>query len=193
MSHIRPVTDHDLAAICELYNHYVRNTVITFVEEELDLDWWRDQRDTIAALGWPFLIAESDRGELLGFAYAAPWRARAAYRRTAEHSIYLHPEATGRGVGRALLAALIRQAREAGIHQLIAMVCDQDTQASQALHRAMGFRHAGHTTAVGYKHQRELGVLILQRDARQPLAEPAHAPGAPTPGAHSTATDAVPG
>ena len=160
---IRPVRIDDLSQIVEIYNYYVRNSVVTFDIEPLTLADWRDKHDYIAGLNMPFLVAISPRGELLGFAYVAPWRQKAAYRRTVENSIYLRPAATGKRVGTRLLEALIAECKERGIKEIVAVISDKGAEPSIKLHEAFGFKSQGHLGKVGFKFGRWLGVVLLQK------------------------------
>src|SRR5690606_18702400 len=98
-----------------------------------------------------------------GFAYAGPYHTRSAYRFTCEDSVYVEPAAQRRGLGRALLSAVIDGAARSGQRQMVALVGDAENAGSIALHRALGFRHAGVLTAVGLKHGRWLDVVFMQR------------------------------
>jgi L-amino acid N-acyltransferase YncA len=160
---IRPATAEDAAAIAAIYAHYVEHSVATFDLESPDAAWWTAKLADLDAAGRPFLVAEAD-GELLGFAYLAPWRVKPAYRQTVEDTIYLAPGRTGRGTGRALLGALLEQARAAGVRQVIAVVTDSGDQSSVRLHGAFGFVEVGRLRAVGFKHGRWLDTLLLQAD-----------------------------
>ncbi|SDF58292.1 phosphinothricin acetyltransferase [Blastococcus fimeti] len=160
---IRPATADDAAAIAGIYAHYVEHSVATFDLESPDAAWWTAKLADLGAAGWPFLVAEAD-GELLGFAYLAPWRVKPAYRRTVEDTIYLAPGRTGRGTGRALLGALLEQGRAAGVRQVIAVVTDSGDPSSVRLHGAFGFVEAGRLRAVGFKHGRWLDTFLLQAD-----------------------------
>ena len=115
------------------------------------------------AKGLPFLVCESaDR--VAGYAFAAPWRAKPAYRHTVEDAIYLAPGHTGRGLGRRLLRALQEHCALAGLEQMIAVIADSGDPASAALHRACGFTDAGRLRSVGRKHGRLIDKLLLQCD-----------------------------
>ena len=111
---------------------------------------------------WPYLVAEED-GEVAGYAYATQIRPRAAYRFTAEDSIYVHPDHLRRGVGRALLEALMQRSAECGFRTMIAVVGGAEP-ASVALHEALGFREVGRLKGVGFKFGRWLDSVYLQRD-----------------------------
>ncbi|WP_059013487.1 GNAT family N-acetyltransferase [Streptomyces specialis] len=161
---IRQATAADLDAVGEIFAHYVTHTVITFMETPPTPAEWHRKLTELTGLRLPFLVAETD-GRVVGFATASPWRTQPAYRHTAENSIYLSPGHTGRGLGRALLDALLARCAEAGVRQLIAVIADTgDNGASPALHRAFGFTDAGRLTAVGHKQGRWLDTLLLQRD-----------------------------
>lgn len=160
---IRPATPDDAAAIAAIYAHYVEHSVATFDLTAPDPAWWTAKIADLTGAGWPFLVAE-DEGEPAGFAYVAPWRVKPAYRQTVEDTIYLAPGRTGRGIGRALLGALLVRAREAGARQVIAVVADGGDPASVRLHGAFGFAEAGRLRAVGFKHGRWLDTLLLQAD-----------------------------
>ncbi len=113
--------------------------------------------------GYPYLAAEID-GAFAGYAYAGPYRARPAYRLTIEDSVYIAPDKHRRGVGRALLAALIEAAERCGFRQMIAVIGDSGNQAgSIGLHEAAGFRHVGILQDVGFKHGRWLDSVLMQR------------------------------
>ncbi|MEJ1088880.1 N-acetyltransferase family protein [Microbacterium sp. Mu-80] len=159
---IRAVSDVDIPAICEIYNHYVRASTATFDEVESTPADWAAKRARIEAAGIPFLIAETD-GVVCGYALGQPWSPKAAYRRTIENSIYLDPSAAGRGVGGMLLARFLESCREAGLRQVIAVIADRGAEASIALHRRAGFADAGRLTDVGHKLGLELGVHLLQK------------------------------
>lgn len=159
---IRPTVPDDLEAIGEIYAHHVRTGVATFEMDPPDEREWRRRFDSIVACGLPFVTAEFD-GAIAGYAYCAQWKSRPAYRRTVEDSVYLAPNAVGRGVGGHLLDALLARCSNAGVRQVIAVIVDDDADASLALHRNRGFVDAGRLTSVGFKHGRWLDTLLLQR------------------------------
>jgi L-amino acid N-acyltransferase YncA len=99
-----------------------------------------------------------------GYAYATPWRPKPAYRHTVEDTVYISPAHTGRGLGRALLAALLTGCEQAGARQVIAVIADTGSDASAALHRRLGFTPAGRLRRVGYKHGRWIDTLLMQRE-----------------------------
>lgn len=116
----------------------------------------------IKAQGLPYLVAETRSG-LDGFAYAGRFRPRAAYRFTVEDSIYVAPGRTARGIGRALLAALIDRCSELGYRQMVALIGDGANAGSIKLHASLGFRRVGTLRSVGYKHDRWIDLVLMQR------------------------------
>jgi L-amino acid N-acyltransferase YncA len=160
---IRPSTDADMPAIAAIYGHHVRTGTASFETEAPSLDELRRRRHDLLARGMPHLVATLD-DVVQGYAYAGPYRPRAAYADTVENSVYLHPEAQRRGLGRALLAAVIAACEADGRRQMIAVVGDSANAASIGLHEALGFRRIGTLQAVGYKHGRWLDTVLLQRD-----------------------------
>jgi phosphinothricin acetyltransferase len=159
---ISPADPADLGAVARIYAHYVTDTVVTFEETPPTVADWRARHDDLAARGLPFLVATVD-GEVAGYAYAGPWRPKPAYRHTVEDSVYLAPGFTGRGLGRALLAAVLDGCAAAGMRQVVAVIADTGSDASAALHRRLGFAHAGRLTAVGHKHGRWVDTVLMQR------------------------------
>lgn len=120
------------------------------------------RRQAVIAAGLPYLVAELD-GRIAGYAYASPFRPRPAYAATVENSVYVANWAQRRGVGRALLSALIDACVAAGKRQMIAVIGDSGNVASIGLHQAMGFSHVGTLQEVGFKHGRWLDVVLMQR------------------------------
>lgn len=159
---IRPASDNDLAAIVEIYAHYVRNGTVTF---EIDPPGHAEiarRRAEVEAHGLPYLVAEVE-GVVLGYAYAVPYRPRRAYRFTVEESIYIGPAHTRRGLGRLLLPALIEACERWGARQMVAVIGGSDNLASVRLHERFGFRHAGVLRSVGFKFGRWLDSVLMQR------------------------------
>ncbi|GAA5175959.1 GNAT family N-acetyltransferase [Pseudonocardia eucalypti] len=171
MPTIRPAAPDDLEAVGEIYAHYVAHSTATFELAVPDTAAWTERYHAITGAGLPFLVVELD-GKLAGYAYCTPWKAREAYRHTAENSIYLAPWATGRGLGGPLLAELVTAASAAGIRELIAVIADTGDPASALLHRRHGFTEAGRLRRVGRKHDRWLDTILMQRALAPPaLAE----------------------
>lgn len=160
---IRPVEDADIPDIREIYNHYVTNSVVTFDEDVWSIAQWRAKRENLRRLGLPFLVAASPTGQILGYALVQPMSSKSAYRYSVENSIYLGHAATGKGLGRALLEALIAASEEAGIRQMVAVISDKGAEGSVALHEKLGFVEVGRMGRVGFKFGRWLGTIYLQK------------------------------
>lgn len=160
---IRPAAYEDLGAVAAIFGHYVTGSVVTFEVTPPTVEHWRHTRDDLAGRGLPFLVCES-AGQVVGYAYAAPWRPKPAYRHTVESTVYLAPGHTGRGLGRRLLTALQHECARAGAEQMIAVVADSGDPASAALHRACGFTEAGRLRNVGRKHGRLIDTVLFQHD-----------------------------
>lgn len=159
---IRPARTSDLPHVREIYNHYVTNSVVTFDEKPSSQRFWREKFAMLTRLGLPFLVAESSRGEVLGYALVQPWKSKSAYRYTVENSIYLGPGAGGKGLGAALLEALIAACQEAGIREILAVISDSSAEASLRLHEKLGFVEVGRMGRVGFKFGRYLGTILMQ-------------------------------
>jgi L-amino acid N-acyltransferase YncA len=160
---IRDATASDSVALCEIYNFYITNSVVTFDEEPMHFKAWEEKLEYLAKLNLPCLIAESESGEILGFAYVAPWRQKSAFRKTVEDSIYLRPAATGKRIGTALLRELIERSRSAGIKEIVAVISDSGADSSIKLHEQFGFKRQGHLAKVGFKFGRWLGTVLMQK------------------------------
>jgi phosphinothricin acetyltransferase len=160
---IRPVEDADIPDVREIYNHYVTNSVVTFDEDTWTIAQWREKRDQLHRLGLPFLVAQSPAGQVLGYALVQPMSSKSAYRYSVENSIYLGQAATGKGLGHALLEALITACEEAGIRQIVAVISDKGAEGSIALHEKLGFVEVGRMGRVGFKFGRWLGTIYLQK------------------------------
>ncbi|MFE5672512.1 GNAT family N-acetyltransferase [Agromyces sp. NPDC056523] len=160
---IRPARAGDLPAVREIYNYYVANSTVTFDEDAMTLREWKQKFAQLQQLGLPFLVAASPSGQLLGYALVAPWKPKRAYRYTVEDSIYLGPAASGKGLGRALLGALIDASKAAGLKEMLAVIADQGAEASIALHENFGFTEIGRMGRVGFKFDRWLGTILLQK------------------------------
>ena len=157
---IREVEDSDAEAIAAIYAHHVLNGTATYDVDPPSIE------ETVAKIGhitgksWPFIVAEVE-GVVGGYAYVTQFRDRAAYRFAAEDSIYVHPEWTGRGVGKALLKALIDRSLAYGFRTIIAVIGGAEP-ASIAVHASCGFRETGRLKAVGFKFDRWLDSMYMQ-------------------------------
>ena len=157
---IRAATDSDAQVIADIYNYYIAHTVVTFEEQPVS---WRDILDRMAKVAdsnLPWLVA-ADAGVVVGYAYAAKWNARSAYRHTAESTVYLSHTAVANGWGTRLYQALFDKLRLAAIHSVIGGIT-LPNPASVALHEKFGMKKVAHFKEVGYKFGRWLDVGYWQ-------------------------------
>ena len=169
--HVRPATPADIPAITGIYAHAVRHGTASFELLPPDeAEMTRRQRALFDG-GYPYLVAEIG-GAVAGYAYAGPYRTRPAYRFTVENSIYIAAEAHRRGIGRVLLDALIAECEARNYRLMIAVIGDSAQAPSIELHRAAGFKMVGAFEAVGYKFDRWLDSVLMQR----PLGKGSSAP-----------------
>ena len=159
---IRAATAADAAGLAAIYGHHAIHGFGTFEETAPSAEEMVARMTAVTALGLPYLIAEVD-GETAGFAYAGPFRTRAAYRHTVEDSVYVAPDRIGQGVGKALLAAVIAACEPLGLRQMVAVIGDSGNAGSIGVHRACGFTHAGVLNGVGFKAGRWVDVVLMQR------------------------------
>ena len=169
---IREATPQDMSAVLAIYAFYVERTAASFEEVPPTVEEMCRRREDVLARGMPYLVAE-EAGEVLGYCYAGQWRSRSAYRYTVEDSVYVAPFVVGRGVGTALMSALIQRCEGLGYRQMIAVIGDSANQGSIALHRSLGFRQEGVLRGVGLKFGRWVDVVIMHR--------PLNAEGKPLP------------
>jgi phosphinothricin acetyltransferase len=160
---VRPSAVADQLSISGIYAHYVRNSTATFELDPPDPLEMAARRSAILDHGLPFLVAEDD-GEVVGYAYASTYRARPAYRYTVEDSVYVHPVHARRGAGRLLLQGVIHECERAGFRQMIGVIGDSGNLASIRLHLALGFRQAGTLRSVGYKFDRWIDTVLVQKE-----------------------------
>jgi len=160
---IRPARTSDIAAITRIYAHSVEHGTASFELDPPDEVEMGSRMHSLLTDNFPYLAAESN-GVLCGYAYAGLYRARPAYRWSLEDSVYVAPDMHRRGIGLALLAALIETAGTLGFRQMIAVIGDSTRQAASiGLHEALGFRHVGILQDVGFKHGRWLDTVLMQR------------------------------
>lgn len=169
---IRPSTDADLPAITAIYGLHVLHGTGTFELDAPDEAEMARRRQDVLSKGLPWLVAERD-GELLGYAYANHFRPRRAYRFCLEDSIYLAPEAMGQGVGKLLLTELLAQCEACGARQMLAVIGDSANAGSIGVHRSLGFEPTGVLKAAGWKFERWLDVVLMQRALGQGDSVPA--------------------
>lgn len=163
---IRDAIEDDVPDILALYRHYVQNSVVTLDEKAPRITAFRARFRHLQKLGYPFRVAMSPQGTLLGYAYVFPFREKAGFRKTVESSIYLGPASLGRGLGTTLLEDLIERCREAGLAEMIAVIADSGAEASMALHRKFGFVESGRMGKVGFKFGRWIGIVMMQKSLR---------------------------
>jgi phosphinothricin acetyltransferase len=159
---IRPSLETDAEALAAIYGHHVLHGFGTFEEQPPSPADMAARRQAIVERGLPHLVAE-DGGAVLGFAYAGPFRPRAAYRYTVEDSVYVAPQATGRGVGKTVLTAVLEACEAFGVRQVVAVIGDTGNAGSIGLHRSLGFEHAGVGKGFGYKHGRWVDIVWMQK------------------------------
>jgi phosphinothricin acetyltransferase len=158
---IRPATRLDLPSIAAIYTHEVQHGISTFDLEPPPDDYW-EEKLVSEATGDHVLVAEDESGQVIGYAYSTSYRPRPAYRLTKEASVYLAPQARGRGTGRQLYEELVLLLTADGMHTVVALVA-LPNPASEALHRAAGFRHVGTLTEVGHKFGRWIDTAWFER------------------------------
>ncbi|MEA2979019.1 MAG: hypothetical protein QOF09_842 [Alphaproteobacteria bacterium] len=159
---IRPATPADVPAITRIYADAVKHGTASFELEPPDEAEMSRRMQTLVDGGYPYVVAEIG-GRLAGYAYAGPYRPRPAYRFSVEDSIYIDRGAQRRGVGRVLLEFLIEECERRGFRQMVAVIGDSAQTASIELHRALGFRMIGAAENVGYKFDRWLDSVMMQR------------------------------
>ncbi len=163
---LRDATERDIPDMREIYNHYVANTTVTFDEDPVTLAEMRTKFRAVQKLEYPWLVAQSPNGVVLGYAYVSPWKTRAAYRFTVENSIYLGPASTGKGLGSALMKELLARATAAGVKEVVAVIADRGADASIAIHERFGFKEIGRMGRVGFKFGRWLGTVLMQKSLK---------------------------
>ena len=170
-SKIRAATETDLPAITAIYEPAVRFGTATFELDPPDLAEMTRRFRSLADGKFPYLAAELD-GAVVGYAYAGPYRPRPAYRFSVENSVYVAPQMHRRGIGRVLLDRLIAECEARGYRLMIAVIGDSAQTPSIELHRAAGFKMVGALGGVGYKFDRWLDTVLMQR----PLGKGSSAP-----------------
>ena len=159
---IRPSRDEDVAAITAIYGHHVLHGTGTFETEPPSATDMAARRADVLAKGLPYLVAEAD-GQVVGFAYCNWFKPRPAYRFSAEDSIYVATGTHRKGLGRALLSELCLQAERAGVRKMLAVIGDSANAGSIGVHSALGFTHAGVLKSCGWKFERWLDVVLMEK------------------------------
>lgn len=157
---IRPATVRDAESVAGIYNHYIANTIITFEERSVAPEDMAERIGAVDSAALPWLAAERD-GRLLGYAYAAPWKTRSAYRFCVETTVYLDPETLGQGIGSRLYEALLADLGERGVRVAIGGIA-LPNPASVALHEKLGMKKVAHFERVGFKFDRWIDVGYWQ-------------------------------
>lgn len=168
---IETATPGDAAAVAAIYAHHVAHGTASYDTEARSVEATAALVADHRARGWPFLVARGADGAVLGYAYASQFRPRAAYAWACEDSIYVDPASQGRGIGRALLGALLDAAEASGFRTIVAVIGGAEP-ASVALHTACGFTHAGRLAGMGWKHGRWLDTIYMQRALGDGTASP---------------------
>jgi phosphinothricin acetyltransferase len=160
---VRDARDEDMSAIQAIYAHHVLHGAASFEEEPPSVDEMTRRRADVLSRGLPYLVAERD-GQVAGYSYASPYRARPAYRFSIENSVYVEHGRARAGVGRALLVALIARCEQGPWRQMIAVIGDSGNAASIGLHADLGFRNVGTLYHVGFKFGRWVDSVLMQRE-----------------------------
>ena len=159
---IRDVAEADASAIAAIYGHHVLHGTASYEIDPPSLQETLARIRRVTERGWPFIVAEMDR-EVEGYAYATQFRDRAAYRFACENSIYVRSGRMGRGIGEALLRALMEHSADFGFRTMVAVIGGAEP-ASIALHSKCGFAEVGRLKAVGRKNERWLDSVYMQRE-----------------------------
>ena len=159
---VRPASAADFAAIQSIYAHHVLHGLASFEETPPTVQEMRSRYDDVISHGLPYLVVE-EFGEVLGYGYCTPYRTRSAYRYSLEDSVYVREGKHRKGIGKAILAALIERSEQLGYRQLIAVIGDSAQAPSIRLHASLGFLRAGLLRSVGFKFGRWVDTVIMQR------------------------------
>lgn len=163
---IRPSRDEDLDAIARIYGHHVLTGTGTFETTPPTAVEMATRRADVLGKGLPWLVAE-DAGQVIGFAYGNWFKPRPAYRFSVEDSIYLAPEAAGKGLGRALLAELLATLERGGVRKVMAVIGDSANAGSIGVHTALGFERVGVVKSCGWKFDRWLDIVLMEKSLGQ--------------------------
>jgi phosphinothricin acetyltransferase len=163
---VRDAREGDAVPLATIYNHYIRDTIVTFEEVPIDAAEVARRMAEVGSRGLPWLVAEVD-GIVAGYAYATPWRSRVAYRFAVESTIYLAPDLLGHGIGTMLYGALLDRLRECGIHAIIGGIALPNV-ASIRLHEKLGMHKVAHFEAVGFKFGQWIDVGYWQMTCDAP-------------------------
>lgn len=164
---IRAAASSDASAVAAIYNHYVAETVITFEEQPIDIGEMARRIEELQSASLPWLVAEEkpiaeEDGQIVGYAYAAPWKTRSAYRFSVEITVYVAPGNLGRGIGSMLYSQLFAILQTLGVHAVIGGIA-LPNEASVALHEKFGLEKVAHFREVGFKFNRWMDVGYWER------------------------------
>ena len=162
MSTIRPSRESDIPEIAAIYGWHVEHGTGTFETTPPSEADMAARRTDVLSKGLPYIVME-DEGRVTGFAYCQWFKPRPAYRFSAEDSIYMHKDAAGKGQGKVLLGELVRQAEAVGVRKLIAVIGDSVNAGSIGVHKALGFTPAGTIRSCGWKFNRWLDIVIMEK------------------------------
>jgi L-amino acid N-acyltransferase YncA len=160
---VRTCEERDMLSVTAIYGHHVLHSPGTFEIEPPSHDEMARRRSDLFEKGFPYLVAERD-GAVVGYAHVGPYRARPAYRHTIENSVYVHPGYVRQGLGRLLMGTLLSECATKDFRQIIAVIGDSANVASIRLHEELGFRRVGTLQSVGFKFQRWLDTVLMQRE-----------------------------
>ena len=163
MPSVRPSTLEDIPVITRIYAHHVLHGTGSFETEAPSPDEMARRRDEVLQRQLPYLVAVDDDGQIVGYAYANWFKARPAYRFSAEDSIYVADGQHGKGLGRLLMSALIAACEAAGVRKLIAVIGDSGNHGSIGVHQAAGFVPVGTMRSVGWKFDRWLDIVMMEK------------------------------
>ena len=158
---IRTATPRDAETLASIYNHYVRETIVTFEEEPVSPETFSRRIEDVLASSFPWLVA-IEEGSAVGSAYATPWKPRSGYRFSVEVTVYVAPGCAGRGIGSALYRELFSVLEARGVHAAIGGIA-LPNDASIALHEKFGMRKVAHFEQVGFKFGRWIDVGYWER------------------------------
>jgi L-amino acid N-acyltransferase YncA len=168
---IRACEERDMSDVTEIYGHHVLHSPATFEVEPPSRAEMARRRGDLVDQGYPYLVAER-AGIIVGYAYVGPYRARPAYRYTIENSVYIRAGCARQGLGRLLMGTLLSECASRDFHQVIAVIGDSANKASIRLHQELGFRRVGTLRSVGFKFQRWLDTVLMQRELGDRAAPP---------------------
>jgi phosphinothricin acetyltransferase len=169
---VRDSQPADVPELARIYGHWVLHGLASFELEPPPAEEMARRRAAVLQGGYPHLAATDSEGRILGYAYAGPYRTRPAYRFTVEDSVYVAPEAAGRGVGSALLPAPLERCEAAGFRLVVAVIGDSGNTPSIGLHARFGFARAGLLPAAGWKHGRWVDSVLMTRALGEGAAAP---------------------